>query len=97
MIFDGDGDIVGTSVIPYLAPFSVLSPFSSANFNINQVVSFSEPSLEMADQYEESLRKFTERFNEKLEKALDDSSHSDENYDERAAKHWIAPSSKTIH
>jgi hypothetical protein len=57
--FDSDGDIIGTSAIPYQMPFAKLSPFVTVNFNIDQVVSFAEPSSDLVEQYEKIFDKVT--------------------------------------
>jgi hypothetical protein len=97
VIFDSDEDIVGMSLVPYLAPFSVMSPFALVNFNINQIISFSLPSPDIAEKYEEGFRKISERYNENLDKAMEDYFHSSESHDASVSGVWVAPGSKTIH
>jgi hypothetical protein len=61
-IFDDKGDLIGISSVPYQMPFAKISPFATVNFNINQIVSFAEPSPELVEQYETILKKLTERY-----------------------------------
>jgi hypothetical protein len=62
VVYDGEGDIVTTSAIPYQMPFAVLSPFSVVNFNLSQIVSFAEPAPELIEQYKSIMQKVTEKF-----------------------------------
>jgi hypothetical protein len=97
VIYDGEGDIITTSAIPYQMPFVTVSPFSVVNFNFNQIVSFAEPAPELVEQYKSITQKVTEKFllaaMKEMKQISDETKKTHDDIDFVTWEHYL----KTIH